>query len=250
LKITFKIIISIFFTVLISNDAFAVGNNWNDSFYQSKGTLESQVYYDGGSTLYCAAEFDREKNITLPEGFVSTKYLDRKEELEWEHVVPVENFGRAFEEWREGSPLCMDKEGESFKGRRCAEKINKEFRYMQSDMHNLYPAIGAVNGVRSNYNFQMLPNVSPSFGSCEMKIYNRKVEPPTQSRGQIARVYKYMQNTYPRFQMSKQQEKLMNAWDLTYEVDQWECTRAKRIGEIQGNENFFVKKQCESKGIW
>ena len=29
--------------------------------------------------------------------------------------------------------------------------------------------------------------------------------------------------------MSRQQRQLMDAWDKMYPVDQWECTRAKRI---------------------
>lgn len=35
-----------------------------------------------------------------------------------------------------------------------------------------------------------------------------------------------------------------------YPVDEWECTRAKRIESIQGNENIFVKNMCIEKGLW
>jgi len=59
-------------------------------------------------------------------------------------------------------------------------------------MHNLAPAIGAVNALRSNYEFTMLPGVRPTFGTCEMKIEGRKVEPPETARGIIARTYLYM----------------------------------------------------------
>jgi len=58
------------------------------------------------------------------------------------------NFGRTFKEWRDGNAQCVNSKGKSFKGRRCAEKVNKEYRYMQADMFNLYPAIGAVNALR------------------------------------------------------------------------------------------------------
>ena len=60
---------------------------------------------------------------------------------------------------------------------------------MQADMFNLYPAIGAVNALRSNYNFTMLPDAKSDFGTCEMKIDNRKADPPEAARGQIARTY-------------------------------------------------------------
>lgn len=50
--------------------------------------------------------------------------------------------------------------------------------------------------------------------------------------------------------MSRQQEQLMQAWDKQYPVDKWECTRAKRIEAMQGNENKFVKQPCLEAGLW
>ena len=116
--------------------------------------------------------------------------------------------------------------GKSFKGQRCAEKLSHEYRYMQADMHNLFPAIGAVNAMRSNYNFTMLPDVKSGFGSCDMRINNRKAQPPIEARGRIARTYMYMEYTYPRYKMSKQQKQLMTAWNKMYPVSEWECVRA------------------------
>lgn len=68
-----------------------------------------------------------------------------------------------------------------FKGRKCAEKVNMGYLYMQSDMYNLYPTIGAVNAMRQNYNFALLPDATPVFGTCQFKIYEKKVEPPKQA---------------------------------------------------------------------
>lgn len=59
-------------------------------------------------------------------------------------------------------------------------------------MFNLYPVIGAVNALRSNYNFAMQPSEKNDFGCCAMKINNLKSEPPEIARGQIARTYLYM----------------------------------------------------------
>ena len=132
-------------------------------------------------------------SISRPQGFTADKHQKRSSRVEWEHVVPAENFGRAFPEWREGHALCVDRKGKAFKGRACAEKVNADYRRMQADMYNLYPAIGSVNAVRSNKNFQMLgPDVPSAFGSCPMKISGNKVEPPERARGQIARSSLYM----------------------------------------------------------
>lgn len=228
-----------------SSSALGAGNTTIDSFNKAKRTLEREVYQDHRVTLYCEAQFDAQKNVQHPDGFVTTKHKKRSKKVEWEHVVPAQNFGQAFSEWRDGDEQCVNSKGKSFKGRRCAEKVNKEYRYMQADMHNLFPAIGAVNALRSNYNFTMLPEEKSGFGSCDMRINDRKAQPPVASRGRIARTYMYMESTYPKYQMSNQQRQLMNAWDKQDPVSQWECLRSKRIEKLQGNANAIVNSRCE-----
>ena len=215
-----------------------------DSFSKAKKLMMEKVYFDHRETLYCGAAFDERKRVTLPIGFHTVKHVKRANRVEWEHVVPAENFGRTFIEWRDGHPSCIDSKGKAFKGRNCASKVNKEYRYMQSDLHNLYPSIGAVNGSRSNYNFSILPSAKADFGSCLVKIDNRNVEPPESARGAIARAYLYMEWRYPRYKMSKPQKQLMHTWNIQYPVSEWECIRAGRIKETQGNENVFIREKC------
>jgi len=96
----------------------------------------------------------------------------------------------------------------------------------------------------------MLPDEKGRFGSCEMKINNRKAEPPVRARGRISRTYLYMHETYSRYKMSRQQVQLMRAWDKMYPVDSWECHRAKKITELQKSNNEVVQSRCEAKGLW
>ena len=113
---------------------------------------------------------------------------------------------------------------------------------MQADMYNLYPAVGEINGLRSNYSFAMIPGEKRRFGSCDMEIENRKAEPPEMIRGDIARTYFYMNWAYPgRGVISKKNKKLFETWDKQDPIDDWERERAKRIEAVQGNENPFVK---------
>ena len=130
-----------FFLGGVQGIALAAGNTTNDSFNRAKKMLAREVYFDHRITIYCGAAFDEKKNVVLPQGFETEKHQKRATRVEWEHAVPAENFGRAFEEWRNGHPECVNNKGQSFKGRRCAEKVNMEYRYMQADMFNLFPAI-------------------------------------------------------------------------------------------------------------
>ena len=228
----------------------AAGNTEIESFTKAKRLLEREVYFDHRVTLYCGAAFDARKNVTLPEGFTTPKHAKRARRVEWEHVVPAENFGRAFVEWREGADVCVDNKGKAFKGRKCAEKANAAFRYMQADLYNLYPAIGAVNAMRSNYRYSMLPGSPATFGTCSMKIEGRRAEPPEAARGTIARTVLYMADAYRGvYRLSNQDRRLMEAWDRQYPVDAWECTRARRIEAIQGNPNERVKEACSRAGL-
>jgi deoxyribonuclease-1 len=239
--------VKLIYLVLIlcaSSFTFADGNESITSFSKAKKLLQKQIYIDHRETLYCGAEFDAKKNVIPPAGFKTNKHKKRAKRVEWEHVVPAENFGRTFSEWRDGHKQCVDSKGKSFKGRKCASKMNNEYRLMQSDMYNLFPAIGAVNAMRSNYNFVAQVDTKSGFGSCDMKIGNRKAEPPIEARGRIARTYLYMDSTYKRYSMSKSQKQLMNAWDRMYPVSAWECERAKRIESIQMNSNSIMIDKC------
>ena len=119
-----------FVFALIPTLSFSQGNTVNDSFNKAKQLLERQVYYDHRVTLYCGAEFDEKKNITLPAGFIAQKHQKRATRVEWEHVVAAENFGRFFKEWREGDPVCINNKGKAYKGRRCAERANLDYRFI------------------------------------------------------------------------------------------------------------------------
>ncbi len=227
------------------------GNTTLDNFSQAKKLLNSKVFNTPASkvTLYCGATYNRNK-IDIPQGFDTSQHTKRAERLEWEHVVPAENFGRAFKEWREGSPQCVDNKGRPVKGRKCAELVNPEFKHMHADLHNLFPAIGSVNAARSNFNFAELPSTPSSFGTCDFRVSGKRAEPPERARGVVARVYKYMDAAYPDYNMGTPQRRLMDAWDNMYPVTLWECQSSKKKEQIQGNPNPFVKEKCIEAGIW
>lgn len=220
-----------------------------DGFGAVKRILENKIYADHPVTIYCGAKFDESKNISLPFGFHTPAHEGRTARMEWEHAVPAENFGREFKEWREGDAQCV-KNYIPFKGRKCAAKASREYRRMEADMHNLFPAIGSVNATRGNRQYAELPGVPVSFGSCRAKVEGKYFEPPDAAKGAVARAALYMENQYPRYRISSRQKKLFQVWSSKYPVDAWECLRAWRIEKLQGNENVFVSKPCIAAGLW
>lgn len=226
------------------------GNTRFNSFNKVKKALQKQVYYDHPVTFYCGSMFDDRKNIFYGNGYVPKKKWKRAHRIEWEHLSTASSWGRSFSEWRNGDPKCVDRKGKPFKGRNCARKTSTAFRYMEADAHNLVPAIGEINGLRSNYSFAMIPGEAREFGTCDMEIQNRKAEPPPQTRGNIARTYWYMDAAYPGHGIvSKKNQKLFAAWAQQDPVDEWECERQRRIKNLQGNSNPFVEQACQAAGI-
>jgi len=238
-----KYILIIISLIILSSQAFSQ-NTHLTSFSKSKKLL-LKVYKDNPFTLYCGCTFKGKKPNLSSCGFIPKKDKKRANRIEWEHVVPAHAFGQSFSEWRNGHPKCVSKKGKKFKGRKCAQKMNEEYRRMQADMFNLYPAIGEVNGRRSNYSMAIIEGEKREFGKCDVEIKSRKVEPREEIRGEIARTYLYMDSVYPgRGIISKKNKKLYEAWNKSDPVDVWECERAKRIERIQGNRNEVVMKSC------
>lgn len=239
----FKSIISTFvFTSLSAFPVFA--KNTRISNFQEAKKFARSIHLEQPETLYCGCKY-KDKLIDLQScGYTSPKMQYRSNKLEWEHIVPAEAFGQSFKEWREGSSQCV-KRGKKYRGRKCAGK-NSEFARMEADLYNLWPEIGEVNALRSNFSMAELTDSEYSFGNCKVKIFDRKFEPMDRAKGIVARTYLYMELEYPgRGVISDKNKKLFEAWDKLYPVTSWECKRAQKIEAIQGSQNKVLKERCK-----
>ena len=158
-----KHLLIVFSLLLLSSHTYSQ-NTQITSFSKSKKLLQ-KVYKDHPFTLYCGCSFKGKKPNLSSCGYVPKKDRKRANRIEWEHVVPAHAFGQSFSEWRNGHPKCVSKKGKKFKGRKCAQKVNEGYRRMQEDMFNLYPAIGEVNGRRSNYSMGIIEGEKWEFGN-------------------------------------------------------------------------------------
>ena len=217
------------------------GNRKVMDFNEAK-RLITEIQKKNPYTIYCHCRYEG-KAIDLKSCDYQIKNDEKRaSRLEWEHVVPAENFGRSFVEWRKGIPGC------SRKGRQCARE-NQDFNFMEADLYNLWPEVGELNGLRSNYNMAELTGEG-QFGGCKAKIEDRKFEPMDFAKGRVARVYMYMNSVYPQADIiSDKNRKLFDAWDKMYPVDAWECERTRLIEEIQGNSNDVVLSRCKAAGL-
>ena len=126
----------------------------------------------------------------------SGKVNARISRIEWEHVVTAFVIGGHLDEWKnkENYPQCQKSDGKYISGRDCAYKLNPAFKKAHDDMHNLVPAVGELNGDRSNYAFAVIQGEQRNYGQCDFEIDFDKdlAEPPDSVKGNIARIYFYM----------------------------------------------------------
>lgn len=209
------------------------------SFETAKKRLYEDIYHDNRRTFYCGCTYSEDRQVDLGSCDMSALAdVRRAGRIEAEHVFPAWQFGNFRQCWREPEQVC----GEDISGRECCEKSDPVFEAAHNDLHNLYPAVGEVNGRRSNYNWGMIPGENRQFGACNIEVDtdNRRAEPPEQVMGDIARTMFYMSETYG-FRLSDQDRQLYEAWHRQDPPDDWERERNRRIAALQGRGNRFVE---------
>lgn len=210
------------------------------TFTEAKVIAKQKIYLDQANSsmgdLYCGCKWtwvgkSGGRIDAKSCGYETRKQQSRAERTEWEHIVPAWTFGHQRQCWQSGGrEQCVD--------------TDPVFRAMEADLFNLYPAVGEVNGDRSNFNYGMASGVAPQYGQCTTKVdfQERAAEPRDEVKGLVARTTFYMFDRY-KLNMSRQQQQLLMAWDKQYPVSAWEKERDRRISAIMGHSNPFVTGQ-------
>ncbi len=196
--------------IVMLSVSFSIQANTFNSFYSAKKHLIKTLPAHSKS-FYCGCDIKRQGKKLIPDttncGYIprnaitrSGKPNARATRIEWEHIVSAWEFGHQLQCWQNG-------------GRKNCIKVSPQFRQMEADINNLAPAIGEINGDRSNYRFGMITGNATQYGRCQVKVdfKARIVEPPFYARKRIADTYFYMQKTYG-LSISDKQQKLFKAW--------------------------------------
>jgi len=217
------------------------------SFRKAKKYL-LDIYNDNKQTFYCACEFNAKKKINSANcGYTARKDAKRGSRLEWEHVVPASRFGRPLQCWQQPEQFerCVKKNGKTVSGRKCCRRVNPTFRAMEADMMNLVPSVGELNGDRRNYKFGTVKGEKRIYGACDFEINRKKrmVEPNVNIRGDVARIYFYMQKKYG-MKLSRDEISQFSKWAENDPANDWELEKNQRVnGLLQALEQEQLQKR-------
>ena len=235
IKKTILAAISMFFFCFLIKKNYLQKNHIQN--FQKAKIIAIKIHNKAPGTFYCGCKIIWHGKKGIPDlsscGYKIRKNKNRAMRIEWEHVVPAWEFGHEQQCWKQG-------------GRKKCIK-NKLYQKIEFDLHNLQPAIGEINGDRSNFRYNELNQNQKQYGKCEMKIdfKNKIAEPPDRTKGKIARTYFYMIEKY-KIKISEKEKKLFKIWDINFPVNQWECKRDDLIFKTQGNHNNYIYKKCQN----
>jgi deoxyribonuclease-1 len=171
--------------MIVATRASALNRTEITRFSVAKSKL-LQLYADANitQTFYCDCNY-RGKRIDLKScGVTANHHQKRANRIEWEHLAAISWLGQTLPCWKQG-------------GRKHCGKVDKFYQRAEADLHNLVPAIGAINATRSNYPF--VPSIigeKREWGRCDIEIENHRVELPKHRQGDVARAVLYMHDIY------------------------------------------------------
>ena len=219
-------------TTLLINSANA--HNVPSSWTKTKQTARDKVYFDHSVTKYCNCPYESKGTSG---GVVDTescgydgsqaKYKNAITVLDWEHVVPASlTPARQMDCWVNGN-------------RSQCERTSQAAKNIIFDLHNLVPAVGQANRIRSDSRYGIIQGEERKLGTCDFEWTNELVEPSDVIRGDLARVWLYMNHKH-NVAISEDELLMFLKWSRIDPPSEWEFIRNTRVKEIQGNSNVFV----------
>ncbi len=197
--------------LLCSGTAIAAEPEMNNYDYVAREAFWKQLYDEGGWTLYCGYRFDLEGRSG--EGY----------------AVGIDQIYAT--EWMLDHLQCNSRS-------ECYAK-NSQFRQMEADMHNLYPAWSDLMVYRNGRGFGNIPGEDSRFDQCDFEWDPKVVEPRDLSKGNVARSILYMNRQY-NLPVSPEMMAVMKAWNKQDPPSEQERIRNDRIEKLQGQRNPYI----------
>ncbi len=179
-----------------------------------------ELYGHGGKTVYSEQRF----------GHVKPKWMNA------EHVFPMA--------WVVNSLQCKD--------RKSCRRHSKRFKFIESDLHNIYPARRDLNMARGSYGFgEVDDEIERRWLKFDFKIDKARklVEPPHVNKGEVSRAMFYLVDAYG-LKFFKKQASLLRQWNEQDPPSEEEYRRNNMIEKLQETRNYFIDHFEVIDDVW
>ncbi|MEM7757140.1 MAG: endonuclease [Cyanobacteria bacterium P01_A01_bin.40] len=222
MRIISRVIASIVFTlsILVISNPVLADQTEIPNYNQARKVFWRDLYPDGGKSIYCNINASLDNN----------EDEDDSDNVNIEHVYPAS--------WMKEAADCLGS------NRKECRQNSPRFNLMEADLHNLYPSLANLNQARGSFNFAIIDGTATD--SCDFEVQGGLVEPRPDSRGNIARVFFYMNDEYgaaiapPNPTGSADLKDLLTDWHCKDPVDSAERDRNDIIESLQGTRNKFI----------
>lgn len=219
-ELTVAIVKALFFkNATLMQMKFNNGQTKVSNYHYTLQLFWRDLYGHGGVTVYSQQRF----------GHIKPKWTNA------EHIFPMA--------WVVNSLKCQD--------RKDCRRHSKQFKLIESDLHNIYPARKDLNMARGSYGFGEIEGDERVWLEYEFDIDHKRrlVEPPHVSKGEIARSMFYLVDAYSLNLYEKQAE-LLRQWNQIDPPSKEEMRRNNKIEELQETRNYFIDHPEAIDDIW
>lgn len=206
----------------------------------SYGTAKRRLYNDvqDGETFYCGCKPDLNARTFDKQscGYTPRNDNNRARRLEAEHILPAHWIA----EFHTGESCWVAHES-CGGARECCLANDARFKKAHNDLVNLIPSIGELNAARNDHIYDLISGETRAFGACDFEVDTsaRTTEPKEDIRGDIARVYFYMRDTY-QLEYPEPLATHLNSWNAADPVSDQERARNESVATAQGSSNPLI----------
>lgn len=233
-----RVLLLLFFAAALFGRGYEAPDNRSKAI-----KLIQKIHYDYKETWLNGCDYIYDPASCMDITIVDTSTCsvrEQKQTVKWIRVVPESFYGRERECMNE--EVCVSKyTGKPYKGERCCRQIDAQYRTMEADLFNYIPVVSAIAERRKKQLFGKVEK--PKYLIGKVKMDENYIEPPDSLKGDVARVYLYMNQRYG-LKLSLEEKEAYHYWHKLDSVDKRECAIAKTIMKIQGSDNRWITEKC------
>lgn len=202
-----------------------------------------QIDFDYTRTAFSDELYSYDPTTCMDKITVQSACFKKKSEVEFIRIVPESKMGETRKCWSE--KICTNLSGKAYSGPACCRKSDKLYQQYDRDIFNIIPVTkGIADRIKGYVFFETGPSGKKL---CNLLISKEKkiAEPPLSMKGNISRVYLYMNAQYG-LNLSYEEQELYLKWHEMDPVDEKECAMHEQIRKVQGRTNPWIRSSCET----